>query len=106
VYIREAHPQDGWQVGMNVDQAIVYDQPTTSDERASVAEACMLHLEFEMPMLLDDMSNDVDEKYVALPERLYVVDEEGRVAWRCGMGPFGFDIEGFERAICERISPA
>lgn len=99
MYIQEAHPTDGWQVGMNVDQNVLFAQPASADERAHVAEACVLHLNFEMPMLLDDMTNSVDLAYSALPERLYVLDREGRIAWRCGMGPFGFDPEGWERAI-------
>ncbi len=84
---------------MNVEQDIVYEQPKSLDERAAIAEACVLHLAFEMPMLLDAMDNQVDEQYVALPERLYLIDAAGRIAWRCGMGPFGFDPDGWEEAI-------
>ena len=52
-----------------------------------------------MPMLLDDMTNEVDEKYVALPERLYVIDAAGVITFRCEMGPFGFDPDSWEQAI-------
>jgi type I thyroxine 5'-deiodinase len=103
VYIQEAHPTDGWQVTMNLDQEVLYAQPRSPDERAQVAEACVLHLNFEMPMLLDDMKNAVDQAYCALPERLYVLDRAGRIAWRCGMGPFGFDPDGWENAIRAQI---
>jgi hypothetical protein len=99
VYIQEAHPQDGWQVLMNTQQGIVYDQPDTESKRAEVAQACVLGLKFRMPMLLDRMSNQVDQAYSALPERLYLLDEQGRILWRSGPGPWGFDIEGWEKAI-------
>ena len=62
---------------MNTQQQIVYDQPATESERAEVAEACVLRLNFRMPMVLDAMSNEVDTAYSALPERLYLIDEQG-----------------------------
>ena len=37
----------------------------------------MINLKFEMPMLLDNMDNEVDGNYAAMPERLYVIDPEG-----------------------------
>jgi hypothetical protein len=89
---------------MNVQAEIIYLQPKTEDERAEIAQACMLDTGLELPMLLDDMTNQVDGKYIALPERLYVIDAEGRVAFRCGMGPFGFDPDGWEQAIREVIA--
>ncbi len=82
VYIQEAHPSDGWQVPMNPSEEVVFQQPTTEDERAEVAEACVLRLNFEMPMLLDDMTNQVDTAYSALPERLYLLDSEGVIRYR------------------------
>ena len=101
VYIQEAHPSDGWQVPMNLDDDVVFAQPRTDDERSEVAQACMLRLELEMPLLLDGADNAVDRAYAALPERLYLIDAEGRVAWRCGPGPMGFDPDGLEKAIRE-----
>ena len=69
------------------------------EERARVAEACILRLELAMPTLLDDMDNSTDRSYAAHPERLYVINREGTVDYQCGPGPFGFDVEGWENAI-------
>ena len=69
------------------------------EERARVAEACILRLELAMPTLLDDMDNSTDRSYAAHPERLYVINREGTVVYQCGPGPFGFDVEGWENAI-------
>lgn len=99
VYIQEIHPTDGWQVPANVTDDVLYAQPQTADERAEMAGVCMLNLKFEMPLLLDNMENEVDQKYAALPERLYVIDAEGRVAYRSEMGPWGFDTEAWRDAI-------
>jgi hypothetical protein len=88
---------------MNLDQDVVYKQPKTVEERAGVALDCVTRLNFEMPMLLDHMSNEVDTAYAALPERLYVIDAAGAIAFRSGPGPWGFDVDGWERAIREQI---
>ena len=54
-------------------------QPTTTDERSEVAGVCMINLKFEMPILFDNMDNEVDGNYAAMPERLYVIDPEGKM---------------------------
>jgi len=99
VYIREAHPTDGWAVPDNVE----YAEPKTMEERAAVAGVCQMKLNMEMPMVLDNMKNTVDEKYNTLPERLYVLDKDGRVAWRSVAGSFGFDVEAWAEAIQAQV---
>ncbi len=83
----------------NVSEDIVYAQPQTLDERATVAAACVLHLELAMPTVLDDIDDTVDRAYAALPERLYVVDAEGIVAFQSGPGPWEFDVDGWEECL-------
>ena len=99
VYIKEAHPTDGSQSPPNIDDDVLYAQPTSDEERAEVAAACMLRFNFSFPMVLDNMTNEVEEKYKAMPERLYMLDVDGRVTWKCGLGPHLFDPDGFEEAV-------
>jgi hypothetical protein len=99
VYIKEAHPTDGSQSPPNIDDDVLYTQPTTDDERAEVAAACILRFNFSFPMVLDNMTNEVEGKYKAMPERLYMLDADGRVTWKCGLGPHLFDPDGFEEAV-------
>lgn len=99
VYIREAHPSDGWQVRSNLDDKLEFLEPKTEDERAEMASVCMLDLGFTMPMLLDTMENEVDNKYAALPERLYVLDKDGNVFFRGIMGSRGFDVDTWREAV-------
>ena len=103
VYIREAHPEDGWQIPMNATDDVVFMQPKTYEERAAVAEACVLRLNLEMPMLLDTIDDEVDRKYAALPERLYVIDRDGVVTYQAAPGPFGFDPEAWAKALAEVV---
>ena len=106
VYIQEAHPDDGWQVAMNLHHEIVYRQPTTAQERAEIAGACAIGMKLRMPMVIDELSNEVNAAYGALPERLYLIDAQGTIVWRTGPGPFGFDVDGWEAAIAEHVGVA
>ena len=99
IYIREAHPANGWQVPNNLIEDIVYDEPATDDERTEIASACQLALDIEMPMLVDRIDNDVEEKYVGLPMRQFLIDAEGRIAYAGAKGPFGWDDGAFEEAL-------
>ncbi|MBT6274588.1 MAG: hypothetical protein HOI95_10690 [Chromatiales bacterium] len=103
VYIQEAHPEDGWQVMSNIDDGVVYSQPTDADGREALAQVCAVRLELAMPMLIDDMANTVDTLYAALPERLYLLDEQGVVRHRSVVGSPGFDVDAWEAAISDHI---
>jgi hypothetical protein len=82
-----------------VDERVEYAQPTTFDEREGIAHACSLGLDLAIPTLIDDMDNSTDLAYSALPDRLYLIGEDGRIAYRSGMGPMGFRPDEFEVAI-------
>ena len=90
VYIREAHPEDGWVLTSNREAGIDVADPATKSERQRVAEACAVRLEIAMPMLLDDLDDKVARQYGGWPDRLYLVDRDGRIAFQGGEGPFGF----------------
>jgi Iodothyronine deiodinase len=99
VYIREAHPTDEWQVESNENEGVLFAQPKSLDERVAVAHACALGLELSIPTLIDNMDNSTDQKYFALPDRLYLVGRDGRIAYRGAPGPFGFVAAELERAV-------
>ena len=99
VYIKEAHPDDGWVSQGNVEAGIhVYD-PNSDEERVEVAQTCALRLTIEMPMLVDEIDNRVASAYGALPDRLYLVGKDGRIAFQGEKGPQGFRAEELEAAI-------
>jgi hypothetical protein len=104
VYIREAHPTDEWQSVSNLAEDILIAQPTNYDERVAAAHACTLGLDLAIPTLIDEMTNEVGEAYVAMPDRLYLIDEQGVIAYRSGPGPFGFKPDEFEEAITALLS--
>ena len=69
IYIREAHPAQGWQVPNNVIENIIVEEPATDEERTEVAATCQLDLGLEMPMLIDSIENSIDEDYVGLDRK-------------------------------------
>lgn len=99
VYIREAHPEEGWVVQMNRDQDITINDPTSNAERSKVAATCAIRLSIRMPVVVDRVDDEIARAYGALPDRLYLVGKGGRVAFRGESGPFGFKPEALEAAI-------
>jgi hypothetical protein len=99
VYIREAHPLDGWIISENVRSGIAVSDPTTLEQRREVASTCATGLRMQMPIVVDDVDNAVASAYGGWPDRLYLIRRDGRVAYRGGEGPFGFKPAELERAI-------
>ena len=99
MYIKEIHPSDGWQLPSNEREGVVHRQHQSLEERVEVGQTCMLALSLELPALVDEMDDAVAEAYGAMPERLYVIDSGGRIAYKGGLGPILFDPDEWERAI-------
>jgi hypothetical protein len=99
VYIREAHPEDGWVLADNRREEIALVDPVSLDERAAAAAACALRLETRIPILLDDVDDAVGSAYGGWPDRLYLVGRDGRVAFQGEKGPFGFKPAELAHAI-------
>ena len=107
VYIQEAHPTDEWQLDVNVEQDIVFEQPKTYEQREAVAQACSLGLDVSIPMLIDEMDDVTNRAYGAVPDRLFLIDAEGKVAFKGGPGPMGFrpdDLEAALQTVLERAA--
>ncbi len=99
VYVQEAHPTDGWQVESNVQEGVLFSQHRSYDERESVAQSCSIDLHIGLPIIIEEMDNAIDEAYGAAPERLYLVDVDGNVAYHGGAGPHFFNLDEWEQAI-------
>jgi hypothetical protein len=99
VYVREAHPTDGWKMESNTRLGIAVAQPKTFAERTSVATQCQALLKPGMPLLVDEINDSVGNAYSGMPARLYVIDRKGKVAYKSGRGPFGFKSGEMEQAL-------
>ena len=109
IYIREAHPVDGWWLGGGITGQMlkaskskaatdIYD-PKTTEERKTVASQCEAALQYGIHTYVDDMDDTVSKAYAALPTRLYLVGLDGRIAYAGGLGPWGFKPAELQTAI-------
>jgi hypothetical protein len=99
VYVREAHPTDGWRERGNDKVGISFAQPRSSEERRKVAQKCCATLEITMPLVVDTLDDRVGHAYSGMPDRLYVIDRAGKVAYQGGRGPFGFKSGEMEQSL-------
>ena len=116
IYIREAHPKDGWWFGGGIMGKIlkkgipktatdIYD-PKTIEERRSVAGQCEESLQYGIRTYVDEMDDPVSKAYAAKPTRLYLVGLDGRVVYAGGLGPYGFSSGALKNAIQEYLASA
>jgi hypothetical protein len=104
VYIREAHPEDGWVLADNRRDGIELADPVSLDERAAAAEACASRLETRIPILLDGLDDAVASAYGGWPDRLYLIGLDGNVAFQGEVGPFGFKPAELAHAIATELA--
>lgn len=99
VYIAEAHPDDEWQMDSNREDKVVFKQPRSFDERKTAATILVDRLAYRMPVAIDSLDNQADKAFAAWPERIYILGRGGRVLYKGGMGPFGFEPDEAEKAL-------
>ena len=87
VYVREAHPTDGWRMESNDRFGATTPQPKTYGERVEVAQKCGRVLNLGFPMLVDTIDDSVGARYSGMPGRLYLIDRDGKIAFKSGRGP-------------------
>jgi len=83
----------------NIRQGVVFNSPLNYGERTVVADSCVRRLNIRVPALIDNFQNSTELAYTGWPDRLYVIDRDGRVAFKTTPGPFGFDTVPMEAAL-------
>jgi hypothetical protein len=119
IYIREAHPKDGWWLGNRFTKKLIYTMfgsrasmehhdPKTIEERRDVAGQCATSLQYGVHTYVDEMDDVVNKAYAAWPTRLYLIGLDGRVVYAGGLGPYDFKpkklkavIEAYLRELTE-----
>jgi hypothetical protein len=109
IYIREAHPKDGWWLGGGLVGKIVkkgipntateINDPQTLDERRAIAGQCEESLQYGIRTYVDEMDDPVSKAYAAKPTRLYLVGLDGHIVYAGGLGPYGFSPSALKAAI-------
>ena len=99
MYIEEAHASDSWQMAVNLKDNVVFASARSFEQRAETGATCVKDLKIALPMVVDEIDNRIERAYTAWPDRLYVIDAGGRVAFKSAAGPFGFQVAPVERAL-------
>ena len=99
VYIQEAHPVDFWQTSSNVRERVLLNSARSLSERTEAAGTCVVRLGLKLPAVSDKPDDAVERAYTGWPDRLYLVDSDGRVAYKSAAGPFGFEPGDLEKAL-------
>jgi hypothetical protein len=86
-------------MGSNVREGVIFRNPKEEGERVQVAESCVRKLGIRFPALIDGMSNTVERLYTGWPDRLVLIDRNGRVVYKSSPGPFGFTPADLEKAL-------
>ena len=73
------------------DHILVKD-PKTLAERKEVAEEFARQFKLTLPILVDTIDNRAEAVFAAWPDRVYVLDAAGKVAYKGGPGPAGFRV--------------
>jgi hypothetical protein len=102
IYIREAHAADS----RRPDRQVELYEPVTFKEREEAATSCQSDLGLKLPMLIDDLKNSTDAKYSGWPDRLFLVGQDGTIAYRGGRGPRGFKPAELKAAIAKTLGGA
>jgi hypothetical protein len=75
----------------NEKEGVCYAQPRTLADRLAIARDFVERHHWSLPMLVDSMDNAADDVYAGWPERLYVIDAQGVIAYKGKLGPSGFE---------------
>ncbi len=84
IYIREAHPRDGFAI----ETFSVIDDPKTFARRQHAAASWRKQFKPPFPVLVDDMLDHTATRWAAWPVRLFVVNPDRKVVYAGAPGPW------------------
>jgi len=71
IYLAEAHAQDQWPLGRHVEVT----QHKTVEDRIAVASRFVEQHDYELHMVVDDITNPFMTTYWAHPERFFIIQD-------------------------------
>jgi len=86
----------------NLKDDVCYAQPRNLSDRLAIANDFTKRYRYPVPFGVDDMDNAANDAYAAWPERLYILDEGGKIAYRGGNGPFQYHPEEVRKWLAAR----
>jgi hypothetical protein len=83
----------------NIREKIVFASPKDEGERAELAGACVRKLGIKFPAIVDGFDNKTENAYTGWPDRIYLIDKDGKVTYKSKPGPFGFKPDELRAAL-------
>ena len=74
------------------------------EEHGDMGQKCVMKVGIKFPAVIDTFDEATERAYTGWPHRLYVMDQDGRVSYKSGPGPFGFHPQGVAEAL-RRLVP-
>lgn len=87
----------------NVDEGVLLRRHVRLEDRFAAAREAVERLGLTLPVLVDDMDDTVSAAFAAWPERLYVAERGGRLAYVGGPGPFEFEPDAAAAVLAELV---
>ena len=90
VYTPEAHPRDvpsyfsGRMMKSRLSADKDKDQARSYEERVDTAGSCIADMRITIPVLVDNMNNEVTELLGTAPNAAYLIDQNGKIIARYG----------------------
>lgn len=88
----------------NIRDHVVFASPRSEEERAAIAGVCVRTLKLEFPAVLDEFGNSTERAYTGWPDRIYLIDSQGKIAYKSKPGPFGFKPDELSAALARVLS--
>lgn len=106
IYIEEAHARDEWWLwdapeSHDGGKRCIYSHKTLTD-RLQTATKMQKDIDFPGTIVCDTMRGEVDDRYGAWPERLYII-EDGTIVYKGGEGPFGYKLAEVQDWLFQRF---
>lgn len=88
----------------NIKDRVVFASPRDQAERAALAGTCVRKLGIKFPAVLDEFGNSTERAYTGWPDRIYLIDSQGRIAYKSKPGPFGFNADLLGTALADMFA--
>lgn len=89
----------------NEKEGVCYRQPKSMADRLAIARDFTKRLLYPIPIAIDRMDDRANELYAGWPERFYILDASGTIAYKGEPGPFGYHPEEVEAWLEKQFPP-
>jgi hypothetical protein len=98
VYITEAHAEDEWPIGSKYNGLPCHNQPTSTQERCTIARTIMSQFNEHIQFYVDPITNDFESAFKPWPIRFYVI-EKGTLTYKAKPRNGMYDINDLKKYL-------